>query len=468
MFDKLRDHCGVVGVFGHPEASTIAYLGLHALQHRGQESAGVVSSDGATLRLHKGMGLVADVFTPEVLEGLPGARAIGHVRYSTAGSSVLQNAQPLMIREQGGFLSIAHNGNLVNADEVREELEAQGAVFSTTSDTEVILHLIAREKDLILEERISKALDRVKGAYSLVFLTPGKLVAARDPHGFRPLVLGRLRDGWVVASETCAFNLVEAEYVREIEPGEIVIVDEDGMRSIQRPAAAQGGRCIFELIYFSRPDSRVFERSVYQVRRSLGRMLAKAQPAEVDVVIPVPDSGVAGGMGYAEQLGVPFEMGLIRSHYVGRTFIEPSQSIRHFGVRLKLGVVHDVVRGKRVAVIDDSLVRGTTSRKIVKMLRAAGATEVHLRITAPPTKFPCFYGIDTPNRNELLASTHANDEIAKYVTADSVGYLSLDEMHEAARAPRDQFCNACFSGDYRVKFPGSDLNVVELGVRRTA
>jgi amidophosphoribosyltransferase len=454
MFDKLKDHCGVVGVFGHQEASTIAYLALHALQHRGQESAGVVASDGAKILRHRGMGHVAEVFTPETLATLPGDRAIGHVRYSTAGQSVLDNAQPLMIREQSGPLSIAHNGNLVNGDALREELESQGSVFSSSTDTEVILHLIARERDAALETRIARALERVQGAYSLVFLTPERLIAVRDPHGFRPLVLGRIgQDGWMVASETCAFNLVEAQYVREIEPGELVVVDQFGLRSIRLPAAERGGRCVFELIYFSRPDSRVFDRSVYAVRRELGRMLARLEPADCDVVIPIPDSGTAGALGFAEQLGKPYEMGLIRSHYVGRTFIEPQQSIRNFGVRLKLSVVADVVRGKKVAVVDDSLVRGTTSRKIVNMLRAAGATSVHLRITAPPTKFPCYYGIDTPTQEELVASHQTVKQIADFVTADSLGYLTIDAMHEAARSTRDTFCDACFSGDYRVPIP---------------
>jgi amidophosphoribosyltransferase len=464
MSDKLRDECGVVGVFGHPEASTIAYLALHALQHRGQESAGVVSSDGTLLRRHREMGLVADVFTPEVLERLPGDHAIGHVRYSTAGSSVLENAQPLMMRDHGGQLAVAHNGNLVNADDLRAELEAQGAVFSSSSDTEVVLHLIAREKAPDLETRVAKALDRVEGAYSLVFMSADRVIAVRDPHGFRPLVLGKIRGGWVVASESCAFNLIEAEYVREIEPGELVVIDAGGVRSRRLAKTGPGGRCAFELIYFSRPDSQVFSRSVYETRKALGKKLAQTQPCEVDVVVPVPDSGVAAAIGFAAEAGKPFELGLIRSHYIGRTFIEPSQSIRHFGVRLKLSVVADVVRGKRVAVVDDSLVRGTTSRKIVKMLRDAGATEVHLRITAPPTTNPCYYGIDTPNRNELLAATHTIDEIARYVTADSVGYLSLEAMHEAMKSNRDDFCDACFSGDYKVRFPGTTGQLVELKI----
>lgn len=467
MFDKLREKCGVVGVWGHPEASTITYLGLHALQHRGQESAGLVASDGTTLRMHRAMGLVADVFTPQVLETLPGDRAIGHVRYSTAGDSALENAQPLMIREQAGLLSIAHNGNLVNADEIRQRLESQGAVFSSSSDTEVVLHLIAREKEGSLGDRIEKALTQVSGAYSLVFLTANQLVAARDPQGFRPLVLGKINDSWVVASETSSFNLVEATYVREIEPGEIVVIDDTGVHSRFLPRAERGGRCIFELIYFARPDSLVFGKSVYSTRRSLGRMLARVQPAEVDVVVPVPDSGVAGALGYAEGLGVPFELGLIRSHYVGRTFIEPSQSIRHFGVRLKLSPVADIVRGKRVAVIDDSIVRGTTSRKIVKMLRDAGATKVHVRITAPPSTHPCYYGIDTPNRQELIAATHTLEEVTSYLTADSVGYLTVDQLHEAAGSTAEGYCDACFTGDYRVPFEGQPLVPLGTGASRT-
>jgi len=463
MFDKLRDHCGVFGIFGHKEAGTLTYLGLHALQHRGQESAGVVTSDGATLHRHRAMGLVADIFTPEVLATLPGDRAIGHVRYSTAGSSALENAQPLMMRDHGRHLAVAHNGNLVNADLRRAELEELGAVFSSSSDTEVILHLMAREKEGTLEQRIVRSLSHVEGAFSLVFLTEDRLVAVRDPHGFRPLVLGRTKDGaWVVASETCAFALVGAELVREVEPGEVVSIGTDGLRTDWLRRDAPGGRCVFELIYFARPDSKVFDRSVYGSRRSLGRVLARAQPCEVDVVVPVPDSGTPGAMGFAQELGVPFELGLIRSHYVGRTFIEPSQQIRHFGVKLKLSPVREVVEGKRVAVVDDSLVRGTTSRKIVKMLRDAGAREVHLRITAPPTRYPCYYGIDTPNRGELLAATHSLEEVARYVTADSVGYLTEAQMHEALASDSQQFCDACFSGKYKVPFPDAD-QLVKLG-----
>jgi amidophosphoribosyltransferase len=454
MLDKFRDECGVVGLFGRTEAATHAYLALNSLQHRGQESAGVASSDGVTLHRHRAMGLVSDVFTPAVLAGLPGDRAIGHVRYSTAGSSVVENAQPLTMQSQALPIAVAHNGNIGNADLLRRELEASGALFTSSSDTEVLLHLIARETGGTLAQRIGRALAHIEGAYSLVFLSPEGLVAVRDPHGFRPLVLGEFEGGGqIVASETCAFSLVGARTVREIEPGEMVEIDANGVRSTQLHRASEGGRCIFELIYFARPDSEVFSRSVYASRRALGRALAASRPCDVDVVIPVPDSGTPGALGFAEGVRRPFELGLIRSHYVGRTFIEPSLSIRHFGVRLKLSVVRDVVAGKRVAVVDDSLVRGTTARKIVRMLRDAGAAEVHLRLTAPPTRFPCFHGIDTPTRQELLAATHGSDEIARYVAADSVGYLTLDETHAALSTSRDQFCDACFSGDYKVPFP---------------
>lgn len=467
MFDKMREYCGVFGIFGDAEASNLAYLGLHALQHRGQESAGIVSSDGDKLYTHRSMGLVADVFGNDVLKGLVGSSAIGHVRYSTAGKSDVEDAQPLTIREHGGFLSVAHNGNLVNAESIRRSLEEQGAVFSSNADTEVILHLVARQTEGSLESRIIRALEPVAGAYSLVFLSTEKLIAARDPLGFRPLVLGRIRDGWVVASETSAFNLIGAEFVREIEPGELVVIDSKGVHSSRfAEPAKRGGRCVFELVYFARPDSTVFGRSVYATRRALGRALALEQPAEVDVVIPVPDSGVAGALGFAEQVGAPFELGLIRSHYVGRTFIEPSQSIRHFGVKLKLSVVADVVRGKRVAVVDDSLVRGTTSRKIVKMLRNAGATEVHLRMTSPPVRFPCFYGIDTPNRQELIAATHTVEEIAKYVTADSLGYLSVERLHAAAESTPSDFCDACFTGDYRVPLQEDEQGLTKLRISK--
>ncbi|HYZ89215.1 MAG TPA: amidophosphoribosyltransferase [Myxococcales bacterium] len=450
--DKFHDECGVFGVFGHPEAANLTYLGIHALQHRGQESAGIAALDGGKIQVHKAMGLVADIFGAETLARLPGDAAIGHTRYSTAGQSRIENAQPFVSSGAAGPIAVAHNGNLVNAEEIRAELEAQGAIFTGSSDTELLLHLIARERAPTPVERIQRALQHVRGAYSLLLLTGDSIVAVRDPLGFRPLVLGKLRGGApVVASETCAFDLIEAQMVREVEPGEMIVADHSGVRTVQKIPPQRSGKCIFELIYFARPDSQVFGRSVYRTRKELGRRLAIEQPADADVVVPVPDSGVAAALGYSEQSGIPYDMGLIRSHYVGRTFIEPSQSIRHFGVKLKLNPVQHVVKGKRVVIVDDSIVRGTTSRKIVKMVRDAGAKEVHVRISAPPTKWPCYYGIDTPVRKELIAATHTVDEIAKYITADSLGYLSEKGMHEAVRAEPRTFCDACFTGEYLVQ-----------------
>ena len=467
VFDKQREECGVFGIWaqGHSEeAANYAYLGLHALQHRGQESAGIVSTDGETLHVHREMGLVADIFGAEVLSQLKGYAAIGHVRYSTAGASHLKNAQPLAVQYAGGAVAVAHNGNLVNAEQLRAELESQGSIFQASSDTEVIVHLIARARTAgatgpteQLLGAVREALGKVSGAYSILFLTPRALVGARDPMGFRPLVLGKLKGSWVLASETTALDLIEAEYVREIEPGEVVVIDQDGMRSErlfpgQRPPARLG-RCVFEHIYFARPDSVLFGKSVYEARHAMGKRLALEHQVEADLVIPVPDSGVPAAVGYAEQSGIPFVMGLVRSHYVGRTFIEPQQSIRHFGVKLKLNALRGVLTGKRVVVIDDSIVRGTTSRKIVKMIRDAGATQVHLRISSPPTAWPCYYGIDTPTRQELIAATHSVDEIAKYVTADSLGYLSREGLYAAVGGDRSGFCDACFSGEYLIEFP---------------
>ncbi|MBI5069222.1 MAG: amidophosphoribosyltransferase [Deltaproteobacteria bacterium] len=469
IYDKLADECGVFGIWAlgqSEEASNFTYLGLHALQHRGQESAGIVSTEGQVLHVHRGMGLVADIFTADVLAKLPGGAAIGHVRYSTAGASSLKNAQPLAVQYAGGAMALAHNGNLVNGDALRAELEAQGSIFQSTSDTEVIVHLMARARTPAkpgttehLVGAIREALARVAGAYSLLFLSEKAMVGVRDPMGFRPLVLGRHKGSWVLASESTALDLIEAELVREVEPGELVIIDGEGLRSerlfpgAERPARL--GRCVFEHIYFARPDSVLFGRSVYDVRQGFGRQLAKDHPVAADVVIPVPDSGVPAAIGYAHQSGVPFAMGLVRSHYVGRTFIEPQQSIRHFGVKLKLNAVQSAIRGKRVVVVDDSIVRGTTSRKIVKMIRAAGAAEVHLRISSPPTAWPCYYGIDTPTRQELIAASHSVDEIARYVTADSLGYLSIEALYVALGEARQGFCDACFSGDYLVNFARS-------------
>ncbi|MEW5743449.1 MAG: amidophosphoribosyltransferase [Myxococcota bacterium] len=441
--------CGVFGIFGHEEAANLTYLGLHALQHRGQESAGIVASDGHVLKSHRAMGLVADIFTADVLERLPGKAAIGQVRYSTAGGSHIRNAQPFLVSFAGGQLAVAHNGNFVNADATRKGLEQSGAIFQSDADTENVIHFIARSKANTFEGRVVDALRHLDGAFSMVFLNDGQLIAVRDAIGFRPLVLGRLKNAYVVASETTALDLIEAEFLRELEPGEVLVIDENGLKSSFPLEKRPAGRCVFELVYFARPDSQVFGKSVFEVRKNLGRVLAKEQPAEADIVIAVPDSGVPAAIGYAEQSGLRYDLGLIRSHYVGRTFIEPQQSIRHFGVKLKLAPVVSTLAGKRVVVVDDSIVRGTTSRKIVKMLRASGAKEVHLRISSPPTAWPCFYGIDTPSRQELIAASHTVEEIARYVTADSLGYLSLPGLHTAAGDPEGRsFCSACFSGKY--------------------
>jgi amidophosphoribosyltransferase len=457
MYDKLHDECGVFGIFGHPEAANLSYLGLYALQHRGQESCGIVACDGKNLRAYRGAGLVADVFKHDsVFEGLPGRSAIGHVRYSTAGGSNFNNIQPIMVDYARGSIAVSHNGNLVNAQDVRNELENSGSIFSTTADTEVLIHLLAKSQSDLLADRIAEALAAVKGAYSILFLTETRMVAVRDPNGFRPLAIGKLGEGYVVASETCAFDLIEAEFIREVEPGEMIVIDKHGLKSFRPFKEAKPSPCIFEFIYFARPDSTIFGEQVYTVRKELGRQLAREHAVDADVVIAVPDSGVPATIGYAEESGVPFELGLIRNHYVGRTFIEPQQSIRHFGVKLKLNPVREVIEGKRVVVVDDSLVRGTTARKIVKMIRAAGAREVHMRLSSPPTSFPCYYGIDTPSRKELISSSHSIDEIARYITADTLGYLSREGMLKTAGPESGQrgcFCDACFSGDYPVKFP---------------
>lgn len=459
MFDKFHDECGVFGIFGHPEAANLTYLGLYALQHRGQESCGIVASDGMYLKSHLGMGLVADVFKhDDVFEKLPGHSAIGHVRYSTAGGNGMKNCQPIMVDYSRGSIAVAHNGNLVNALEIRNSLEQSGSIFSTTADTETIVHLIARSQLDSLTERVSESLQQVRGAYSLAFLTETRMIAVRDPSGFRPLSLGKLDGAYVVSSESCAFDLIEAEYIREIEPGEMIVIDKIGLESFFpfKQQAVRHTPCIFEYIYFARPDSRIFNRTVYPVRKEFGRQLARQYPVDADLVIAVPDSGVPAAMGYAEESGLPFELGLIRNHYIGRTFIEPQQAIRHFGVKLKLNPVRELLKGKRVVVVDDSIVRGTTSRKIVKMIRNAGAKEIHLRISSPPTSYPCFYGIDTPSRKELISASHSIAEITRYVTADSLCYLSLNGLHDALGVFSEQqsdFCDACFSGDYPVKFP---------------
>jgi amidophosphoribosyltransferase len=463
--------CGIFGIYGHDEASNIAYLGLHALQHRGQESAGIVTADGSKLHRQVAMGLVSEGFGKDNLAALPGRAAIGHVRYSTAGSSELRNAQPFLFEYAHGGLAIAHNGNLVNAAEIRTRLERAGSIFQTSSDTEVIVHLIAQQKEPELLDRLASALRQVTGAYSLLILAEGKLIAVRDPHGFRPLVMGRLRDSYVFASETSCFDLIEADFIREIEPGEVVVADRVAVRSFHPFPPAPPRFCIFEHVYFARPDSLLNGKSVYRAREKMGRQLAIEHPADADVVVAVPDSGVPAAMGYSKQSGIPLEMGLLRSHYVGRTFIEPQDSIRHFGVRLKLSPVRSVVDGKKLVVIDDSLVRGTTSRKIVTMLRSAGAREVHLRISAPPTTHSCYYGIDTPTREELIASAHSTDEIRAYIGCDSLGYLSHSGMLAAAGAPPGStgpdspdsgFCSACFTGVYPVPITGDQAAASRL------
>jgi len=442
--------CGIFGVIGHPEASNLTYLGLYALQHRGQESAGIASSDGDLITFHKEMGLVADIFSEEVLARLPGHISIGHVRYSTTGSSELKNAQPFVVDFENGSIALAHNGNLVNAHVLKQELEVSGSIFQSTMDTEVIVHLIARSRRSRIEDRIVDALTQVRGAYSLLFLTRDKLIAVRDPHGIRPLVLGRIKEGHVVCSESCALDLIEGTLVRDVEPGEMIVIDDRGVHSSRPFFPAPAHFCVFEYIYFARPDSIMGGVSVYEVRKRLGHELARMHPADADVVIAVPDSGVPAAIGFSEESGIPFEMGLIRNHYVGRTFIEPQQSIRHFGVKIKLNAVRGVVEGKRVVVVDDSIVRGTTGRKIIKMIRAAGAKEVHVRISSPPTAFPCFYGIDTPLRRDLIAATHTLDEINTYLTSDSLGYLTIDALRACVPKTEKGYCDSCFSGNYPV------------------
>ncbi len=449
--ERPRDACGVFGIYGADEAANLTYLGLYALQHRGQESAGIISSDGRRLHSHRQMGLVADIFSENVLTSLPGRVAIGHVRYSTSGESRLDSAQPFSVEYSRGSLAIAHNGTLVNAALLRDELEAYGSIFQSTMDTEVIVHLIAHSKATTLESRIIDAVSRVKGAYSAVLLTDHKLVAVRDPHGFRPLVLGRLKDAWVVASETCALDLIEASFEREVEPGELIVVGEEGLKSLFPWPKKKHAFCIFEYIYFARPDSNLYGQNVYAIRKALGAQLAREQPVPCDVVIAVPDSGVPAAMGYAKEAQAPLELGLIRNHYVGRTFIEPQQSIRDFGVKIKLNAVRDALEGKRVVVVDDSIIRGTTMRKIVRMIRQAGAREVHVRISAPPTEYSCYYGIDTPTREELVASATSVEEIGRFITADSLGYLSVEGMHAAASSRQNTYCDACFTGNYPVE-----------------
>jgi len=465
MFDKFREECGVFGIFGHPEAANMTYLGLYALQHRGQESAGIAASDGHLIRLSRAMGYVADVFDSRSLSELSGSMAIGHVRYSTAGESRVANAQPFLIDCAHGQMAICHNGNLVNATELKDALVREGSIFQSTTDTEVLLHLYARSRKGTVEDAVIDAVSQVQGAFSFAMMTRDRLIAVRDPHGFRPLALGRLGDAYVVCSETCAMDLIGATFVRDVEPGEILIISAEGMRSIKPFAPAHLAQCVFEHVYFSRPDSYVFGKSVNEVRTTFGRVLAREQGVAADVVVPVPDSGVCAAMGYADESKIPLRMGLIRNHYVGRTFIQPQSSIRHFGVKVKLNPVRSILDGKRVVLVDDSIVRGTTSRKIVKMVRAAGATEVHVRISCPPTISPCFYGVDTPNRSELIAATHTLEEITTYLNADSVGYLSHEGMLAVLGSERGQYCSSCYTGHYPVSFPRDEASYLQLALK---
>ena len=468
--DKPKDECGVFSVFGHPQAAELTYLGLRALQHRGQESAGIVVSDSESFSYHHAMGLVADIFNTDILAKLSGEMAIGHNRYSTAGSSKIENAQPLVRQYKRGPLAIAHNGNLINAFRIRSDLEESGSIFSSTSDTEVIAHLIAQSRHVLLEDRIMDALREVRGAYSLIFMGKSIMVGVRDPHAFRPLWLGRLDQAYVLASETCAFDVIEAEPIREVAPGEMVVItsiDEEPKSFFIGSAELELSQCIFEYIYLARPDSIVFDQLVNRPRREFGRQLARECPVDADIVIPVPDSATIAAMGYSEELGIPFEFGLHRNPYVGRTFMNPSQEIRDLMVRVKLNPVRNVLEGKRVIVVDDSIMRGTNSRKIVKLIREeGGAKEVHFRVSSPPNKYPCFYGIDTPTRKELIANSWSVEEIQKYIEADSLGYLSIEGMLKCVKSPQN-FCTACFDGDYPIEFsgqPGKQL-AIEFEVR---
>ncbi len=454
--DKFREECGVFGIWGHPDAARLTYLGLYALQHRGQESAGIATWERGRILTEKGMGYVADLFDEARLARLPGTSAVGHVRYSTSGESRLENAQPIVYNTNKGPLAIAHNGNLVNGDELRRELEEEGSIFTTTSDTEVFLHLMARSRRDSVLSALEDVLTRVRGAYSIVLLAGERVIAARDPQGFRPLTMGRLGDSHVVASETCAFDLLNAEAVRDVEPGEIVVFDSGGVASASFAMGRRTAHCVFEHVYFARPDSIVYGRSVAEARRQFGRRLAREHPVRADVVVPVPDSGIFAALGYAEEADIPYSMGLVRNHYVGRTFIEPKQSIRHFGVKVKLNPVRSVVQGKRVVLVDDSIVRGTTSKKLVRLLKGVGATEVHMRISSPPTLFSCQYGIDTPRRKELIAATNELDAIRLFVEADSLGYLSLEGMLAVFGKGENEMCAACFSGRYPVPFAPTD------------
>lgn len=454
-----KHECGVFGVYGHPNAAELTYYGLYALQHRGQESAGIVTAreEGSPFRIRRGMGLVGQVFSEQDLKDLTGTRAIGHVRYSTTGASTIKNAQPITVETRRGQIAIAHNGNLVNAGRLRAELEADGSIFQTTTDSEIILHLISRPNPAIGGGALAQALSRVHGAYSLVLMGEKEVIGARDPFGFRPLVIGKLDDAIIFSSETCALDLIGAEFVREVEPGEVVVADEDGLRSFKpHSEPSREALCIFEFVYFARPDSQLGGRNVSHARIRMGRELARMHAVEADIVVPVPDSGTYAAMGYSEQSGIPLEQAFVRNHYIGRTFIQPSQLIRDFNVRVKLNLIRSAVQGKRVVVVDDSIVRGTTARARVTNLREAGAREVHIRVSCPPHRFSCHYGIDFPDPKDLLANRMTKQEITKYLGADSLGYLDVEGMVKACKLPASKFCLACFTGDYPVAFAADD------------
>ena len=447
-----KEYCGIFGIFGHETAVDLTYLGLYSLQHRGEESCGIAVSDGKRIRQLTGMGLVPEVLAQDKLKGLKGTTAIGHVRYSTTGSSILRNAQPFLIKHNRFSISIAHNGNLTNATKIRRRMESEGSIFQTTMDSEVVLHLAVRSKKDLFEERLIEALTQCEGAFSMLFLTEKKIVGVRDPYGFRPLCLGKKDDSYVLASETCSLDLIDAEYVRDIEPGEMVIITEDGIESRKPFKEVSPAPCIFEFIYFSRPDSHIFGDEVYQVRKRLGAKLAEEYPADADIVMSIPDSGNYAALGYAEKSGIPFEFGMVRNHYIGRTFIQPSQEMRKHGVKIKLNPIKDILKGKRIIVVEDSIVRGTTTSGRIKAIRDAGVKEIHMRISCPPIKFPCFYGIDFPSRKELIANQLASvEKIGKFIGVDSLKYLSLDGMLEAVSGGKNGFCTACFSGKYPTK-----------------
>jgi amidophosphoribosyltransferase len=463
MENYPKHYCGVFGIYGHPNAAELTYYGLYALQHRGQESAGIVTCDGDRFRVHKGMGLVPQIFKGDVLADLVGHMAVGHTRYSTTGSSQMNNAQPLTVDCYRGQIAIAHNGNLTNANELREQLESEGSIFQTTVDSEIILHLLAKPGPDGDTNNLAHVMHQIQGAYSLVIMTENELIGARDPHGFRPLCIGKLDEGWVLASETTALDLIQAKFVREVEPGEIVIIDKNGLRSVN---AFEGQKerafCIFEYVYFARPDSIIMDRSVYGTRVEMGRELARETPVEADIVVPVPDSGNCAALGFSLESGIPYEMAYVRNHYVGRSFLQPSQLIRDFNVRVKLNLVKELVEGKRVVIVDDSIVRGTTCKTRVNNLKEAGAKEVHVRVSCPPHRYPCFYGIDFPDRNQLMAVTHSLDEIRDYLQADSLAYLSKDGMINATGKPADSFCTACYDGNYPVPFdPNVNKHIME-------